>query len=83
MDGQTNPFAALSFIIAPAVLTNASAILTLSTSLDWSRSPEYCSHCFREGHFTESEIPAVEMVLKVEEILRSMHFPGFLGRRFT
>lgn len=32
MDPQVNPFAALSFIIAPAVLTNASSILTLSTS---------------------------------------------------
>lgn len=32
MDPQTNPFSALSFIVAPAVLTNASAVLTLSTS---------------------------------------------------
>lgn len=32
MDPQANPFSALSFIVAPAVLTNASSILTLSTS---------------------------------------------------
>jgi hypothetical protein len=32
MDPQDNPFAALSFIVAPAVLTNASSVLALSTS---------------------------------------------------
>jgi hypothetical protein len=32
MDAQTNPFSILSFIVAPAVLTNASSILILSTS---------------------------------------------------
>src|SRR3954464_6853548 len=31
-DPTTNPFAALSLIVAPAVLTNASSILVLSTS---------------------------------------------------
>ncbi|MFN8391326.1 MAG: DUF2721 domain-containing protein [Bdellovibrionota bacterium] len=32
MDPAVNPFAALSFIVAPAVLTNASSVLTLGTS---------------------------------------------------
>jgi hypothetical protein len=32
MSDPTNPFAALSLIVAPAVLTNASSILILSTS---------------------------------------------------
>ncbi|QEL15696.1 DUF2721 domain-containing protein [Limnoglobus roseus] len=32
MDLDSNPFIAFSFIVAPAVLTNASSILTLSTS---------------------------------------------------
>jgi len=32
MDPQVNPFAVLSFIVAPAILTNASSVLTLSTS---------------------------------------------------
>src|SRR5919198_2988594 len=31
-DTAANPFAALSFIVAPAVLTNASSVLVLSTS---------------------------------------------------
>jgi hypothetical protein len=32
MDPQTHPFAVLSFIVAPAMLTNASSVLALSTS---------------------------------------------------
>ena len=32
MDAQTNPFAALSLIVAPAILTNASSVLAMSTS---------------------------------------------------
>jgi hypothetical protein len=32
MAPQVNPFAVLSFIVAPAILTNASSVLTLSTS---------------------------------------------------
>jgi hypothetical protein len=32
MDPQVNPFAVLSFIVAPAVLTNASSVLSMSTN---------------------------------------------------
>jgi len=32
MDAQVNPFAVLSLIVAPAVLTNASSVLAMSTS---------------------------------------------------
>jgi hypothetical protein len=32
MDPPANPFAALSLIVAPAILTNASAVLAMSTS---------------------------------------------------
>ena len=32
MDPSTNPFSALSFIVAPAVLTNACSVLSLGTS---------------------------------------------------
>jgi len=32
MDPQVNPFAVLSLIVAPAVLTNASSVLAMSTS---------------------------------------------------
>lgn len=53
------------------------------TNADGSRSSEYCSHCFRDGKFTEPNITLAEMVSKVEGKLRSMHFPGFLARRFA
>jgi hypothetical protein len=32
MDPQANPFAVLSLIVAPAILTNASSVLAMSTS---------------------------------------------------
>src|SRR5262245_45787186 len=32
MDPQSNPFAAFSLIVAPAILTNASSVLAMSTS---------------------------------------------------
>lgn len=53
------------------------------TAVDGSRSSEYCSHCFVDGMFTEPNITVGEMVSKVEGKLRSMHFPGFLARRFA
>ena len=53
------------------------------TMADGSRSDEYCSHCFRDGAFTEPDLTAAEMASKVEGKLRSMHFPGFLARRFA
>ena len=53
------------------------------TNVDGSRSEEYCSHCFRDGRFTEPDLTAAEMASKVEGKLREMHFPGFLARRFA
>ncbi len=53
------------------------------TNADGSRSAEYCSHCYREGVFTQPNITEVEMTTLVEGKLRSMHFPGFLARRFA
>ena len=53
------------------------------TNGDRSRSAESCSHCFREGVFTELDLTSAEMMTKVEGKLRSMHFPGFLARRFA
>jgi len=53
------------------------------TRIDGSRSDEYCSHCYRDGAFTEPDITVAEMASKVEGKLRSMHFPGFLARRFA
>jgi hypothetical protein len=53
------------------------------TKADGSPSSEYCSHCYREGAFTQPDITAAEMTTLVEGKLRSMHFPGFLARRFA
>ena len=53
------------------------------TKADGSPSTEYCSHCYREGAFTQPDITAAEMTTLVEGKLRSMHFPGFLARRFA
>jgi hypothetical protein len=57
--------------------------LSGGTNADGSRSTEYCSHCYREGAFTQPNITAAEMTTLVEGKLRSMHFPGFLARRFA
>jgi hypothetical protein len=53
------------------------------TNADGSRSDEYCSHCYREGRFTEPNLSVNEMMAKVEAKLREMHLPGFLARKFT
>ena len=53
------------------------------TNANGSRSSEYCSHCFGQGAFAQPNITAEEMKVLVEGKLRSMHFPGFLARRFA
>ena len=53
------------------------------TNADGSRSSEYCSHCYHQGAFTQPGITVAEMTTLVEGKLRSMHFPGFLARRFA
>ena len=53
------------------------------SNADGSLSSEYCSHCYRKGVFTQPDITPQEMMKVVEEKLRSMHFPGFLARRFA
>jgi hypothetical protein len=53
------------------------------TNADGTRTSEYCSHCFHKGAFTQPDITAEQMQMLVEGKLRSMHFPGFLARRFA
>jgi hypothetical protein len=53
------------------------------SNADGSSSSEYCSHCYRKGVFTAPHITVEEMMKLVEGKLRSMHFPGFLARRFA
>lgn len=53
------------------------------TNQDGSHNSEYCSHCYRDGRFTEPSLTADQMIEKVQGKLRRMHFPQFLARRFT
>ena len=53
------------------------------SNADGSLTSEYCSHCYRKGVFTQPDITMEEMMKLVEGKLRSMHFPGFLARRFS
>ena len=53
------------------------------SNADGTLSSEYCSHCYRKGVFTQPDITIEEMMKLVEGKLRSMHFPGFLARRFS
>ena len=53
------------------------------TNADGTLSSEYCSRCYESGAFTQPNITAAEMTALVEEKLRSMHFPGFIARRFS
>src|SRR5437660_12733729 len=38
MDPQINPFSVLTFIVAPAILTNASSVMTMGTSTRFARA---------------------------------------------
>jgi len=53
------------------------------TNADGTLSSEYCSHCYGKGAFTQPNITLEQMTALVEGKLRSMHFPGFLARRFA
>jgi hypothetical protein len=57
--------------------------LSGGTNADGTRTAEYCSHCYAKGAFTQPEITAEQMQSLVEGKLRTMHFPGFLARRFA
>jgi Putative zinc ribbon domain len=48
------------------------------TNANGSRSSEYCSHCYRNGQFTEPTLSLDEMIAKVEGKLRELRLPGSL-----
>jgi Protein of unknown function (DUF2721) len=56
MDPQPNPFAALSLIVAPAILTNASSVLAMSTSNRLARAVDRARELARQLE-TESPSP--------------------------
>jgi hypothetical protein len=50
---------------------------------DGSKSTQYCSHCYKDGTFTNPNITLPEMMEKVKGKLKDMHIPGFLAGYFT
>src|SRR5712691_5067756 len=61
MDPQANPFAVLSLIVAPAILTNASSVLAMSTSNRLARAVDRARELARQldhdGNKAEPEDP--------------------------
>ena len=55
MDPPVNPFAALSLIVAPAILTNASAVLAMSTSNRLARAVDRARELLRHAESEEHE----------------------------
>lgn len=53
MTAESNPFAALSLIVAPAILTNACSVLILSTSNRFARAVDRARELAREIEGTE------------------------------
>ena len=47
------------------------------TNTDGSKSKMYCSHCYQDGKFTQSDISAAEMQMFVKGKLKEMG--GFIG----
>ncbi len=54
MDPQANPFAAFSLIVAPAILTNASSVLAMSTSNRLARAVDRARDLARQIEAIES-----------------------------
>jgi hypothetical protein len=65
MDPQPNPFAALSLIVAPAILTNASSVLAMSTSNRLARAVDRARDLARqlegEGNSPTTQTPSADL----------------------
>ena len=53
------------------------------TNADGSRSLMYCSHCWKNGKFTDPDMTMAHMKAKVKQKLQSFGFPGFIAVIFT
>jgi hypothetical protein len=69
----TNPFAVLTFIAAPALLTNASSVMALGTSNRFARAIDRARSLARELE-TNPELSAEVSRLRVKQL-------GYAGRR--
>jgi len=50
------------------------------TEKDGSQSLKYCSHCYKDGEFTQPNITAEQMQELVLEKLSQMKIPRFMGK---
>lgn len=67
MDPFTNPFAVLTFIAAPAILTNASSVMALGTSNRFARSVDRARALSKELKARE-QLPEAEARLLVKQL---------------
>jgi aminopeptidase len=71
MDPQSNPFAVLSLIVAPAILTNASSVLAMSTSNRLARAVDRARELARQLEDTSHADPSPEE--EARESARRLH----------
>jgi hypothetical protein len=67
MDAQVNPFAVLSLIVAPAILTNASSVLALSTSNRLARAVDRARELSKQLE-EAGDLAAPEAVRRLREL---------------
>ena len=67
MDLQVNPFAVLSLIVAPAVLTNASSVLAMSTSNRLARAVDRARELSRQLE-EAGDLASAEAVRRLREL---------------
>jgi len=74
VDPQANPFAALSFIVAPAILTNASSVLAMSTSNRLARAVDRARELARQLESTDvsNKAPQAEGKAEFERRLQEL-----------
>lgn len=53
------------------------------TEANGSKSHKYCSHCYRDGKFTQPHLKVEEMQALVKGKLKEVGFPGFLTGFFS
>lgn len=67
MDPQANPFAVLSLIVAPAILTNASSVLTMSTSNRLARAVDRARELSQQLE-TSTDLNSSEAMRRLHEL---------------
>lgn len=67
MEVSANPFAILSFIVAPAILTNASSVLAMSTSNRLARAVDRARELSKQLE-TEADFPSPQTGRRLAEL---------------